>query len=157
MLEKFPTMPPFGPNWFGPIEDPGNPIGALRSLWIALNIHEDKRLAREERKQEIEYFGLFANPEIYFKIKKLSNEDSPEGDVSGPMKIVHDYTDYNRRLNLAMTGVREIHDPRPDVAERVREKRVEIAEANQRRQQVADSRIHTYEDNDDLIVERPKK
>jgi hypothetical protein len=129
ILKQFPNQPPFGELWFRYLKDTNSIIGQLRLMWIVLNQQKDKEQDYERRKSEIEYGGLFANPEVYFKVVKGDKEDmSSSGEA---FKIVYDSSDFDRRLNLAMEGNPEIHEPRPDVAERIRAKREQIAEAKQ--------------------------
>lgn len=73
---------------------------------------EDERSNR--KKEELEFAGFLANPEVYFAYKKINKP------VNAPFKIQQDYSDFDRRMKLALSGTPEIHDRREDIAEKVR-------------------------------------
>jgi hypothetical protein len=148
-------LPPFGKRWFRVFRelDHGHPVAHLRLQWIFLNIREDRRLDVERRKDEVEYGGFFANPDIYAKIKGM--------DVEAKKKNAYgfetDETEYLRKKNNAMMGKTDVKPRRADVAEMVKRKREEMPKRRQKEYQPVDELDNAVDgdnlDSDDLIVE----
>lgn len=114
-------MPPFGKRWFRFMKeiDHGNPIAHFRLHWVMLNVREDERLQAQRRKDEIEYGGFFANPEIYAHIKGLAEKSSG-------FQIVRDTSAYDRKVDAATRGeMPVVGKRREDIAALVRTKRDE--------------------------------
>lgn len=119
--------------------------------WIVLNQVEDENKAFDRQKDFTEYFGLFANPEVYRQIKGIDVERD-SGGPSGGFKIIRDTSAFDERMDKALRGVMVIHPQRHDVAEMVKRKRKELAE----KEQLPDPRIRQYpteeQYSDDLLV-----
>jgi hypothetical protein len=147
-------LPPFGKRWFRVLRELeyGHPVAMLRLHWIFLNVREDRRLEGERRKEEIEYGGFFANPEVYFKVKGL--DDKKKAASANPFGFAVDESDYWRRREAAMRGESTVKARRTDVAEMVRRKRGEMPERRQKEYQPSDDPDDgDILDSDDLIVE----
>lgn len=105
---------------------------------------------------------MFAGPEVFLRIKGLKKDDeAPQetGTMGDSFKIVYDTSAFTSRFNKAVAGEAVFSPDRPDIAQRVKDKRVELAKDKERKQQVRDPRIHQYPSDatDELIVERPPK
>lgn len=115
LLKRFPNQPPFGESWFGAMRDTDHPLAVLRILWIKFNIELDEMQSRERRKDEIEYGGFFASPDVYFKYKGLEEKSQT---VAG-IKIVTDDSAYDRKIEDALAGKGAPSEVRSDIAERI--------------------------------------
>ncbi len=117
-FKRFPSMPPFGEAWFRTLDEETSLLGSLRLEWIYLNIVEDRRLEDERRKDEIEYFGLFADREMYAHIKGIkTGSEQPGFSVERSDEI------YNRRVDAAARGEPDIVPRRESMGARVKEMR----------------------------------
>jgi hypothetical protein len=136
-------MPPFGKRWFRVLRelDHDHPIALLRLHWMMLNMGEDHRLEMERRREEIEYGGFFANPEVYAHMKGHAKKS--------PFQVVQDTSEYDRKMDMAARGEVPVGRRRTDVAALVARKRIE-AQAQQRPTRPVAA---LGPDDDDLIIE----
>lgn len=157
-------MPPFGKRWFRVMRELnyGHPVAQLRLHWILLNTQEDRRLDAEHRRNDIEYGGFFANPEVYFKLKGVDKKTTST--TENPFGFAIDETEYWKKRDAAMRGKPLVKARRPDIAEMVRQKRTENERVPRRtireREYQPSDGDDTFEgspdlgiESDDLIVE----
>lgn len=119
---------------------------------------EDDRLEYEDKKAHAEYIGMFAGPEVYLRVKGLHKDQEPAdtGPIDMPFRIVRDTSAFTERLNRAMAGEAVYSPDRPDIAEKIKSKRVELAKEAIKKRQSPDPRIREYP-TDELVIERPAK
>ena len=152
-------MPPFGEKWFAALRDVEDPIAILRLEWIFLSIAEDERRTAERRKDEIEYGGLFANPDVYAQVKDVERKGRRS---TAGFSIEIDTSAYDARFDRAVAGHADVKPRREDVASLVGRKRAEMAEAGgppltvrRHLDALSRRRYDAADDGDDLIIEEP--
>lgn len=117
-----------------------------------LNMTEDDKTDFENRKSEIEYGGMFSGPEVYMHIKGIAKEQRASNPAMD-FQIVRDTSAFTERLNKALAGEEVFSPDRPDIAEKVKSRRLEIA----KNRESSDPRIYQYPPSDgmdELVIER---
>ena len=113
-----------------------------------LNLAEDDRRAVERRREEIEYGGFFANPDVYAQVVGKGKEN---------FQIVRDTSAYERKLDAASKDKVSTRGRRRDIAATVARKRAQFSEATGRPIPALARRgavpVTPDDDDDDLLIE----
>lgn len=124
VVKRFPNLPPFGPAWFGVLTETQHPLAALRLMWILHNVWQDRDERVEQRYREVEYGGMFSNPELWHRMdeaRKKEKGEIPATEQDGivmegsGLKITQDVSPFWQQYRQAVDGTLDMGQPDADL------------------------------------------